>query len=139
MKTLKIGIAIRDVAASAPARQARERIKDEMFAGAGLGAMAGASMIVLFLAVFWYRGARLGRQRRLRGAELVTARELRRRIQLPHARLLEALPGGKRLATLRACSLRTVREQRSHAGCNRAAMSIQAESSDRESARQSGP
>ena len=85
---------IRDVAASVPARRARERIKDEMFAGAWLGAMAGAGMIVLFLAVFWYRGARLGRQRRLRGAELVTARELRRRVQLPHARLLEALPGG---------------------------------------------
>ena len=88
---------IRDVAASVPARRARERIKDEMFAGAWLGAMAGAGMIVLFLAVFWYRGARLGRQRRLRGAELVSARELRRRVQLPHARLLEALPGGRRL------------------------------------------
>ena len=88
---------IRDVAASVPARRARERIKAEMFAGAGLGAMAGAGLIVLFLGVFWYRGARLGRQRRLRGAELVSARELRRRIQAPHARLLAALPGGARL------------------------------------------
>ena len=88
---------IRDVAASVPARRARERIKAEMFAGAGLGALAGAGLIVLFLGVFWYRGARLGRQRRLRGAELVSARELRRRIQAPHARLLAALPGGARL------------------------------------------
>ena len=96
---------IRDVAASVPARRARERIKDEMFAGAWLGAMAGAGMIVLFLAVFWYRGARLGRQRRLRGAELVTARELRRRVQPPHARLLEALPGGKRLRSYRIAGI----------------------------------
>ena len=88
---------IRDVAASVPARRARERIKAEMFAGAGLGALAGAGLIVLFLGVFWYRGARLGRQRRLRGAELVSARELRRRVQASHARLLQGLPGGRRL------------------------------------------
>ena len=85
---------IRDVAASVPARQARERIKEEMFAGAWLGAMAGAGMIVLFLAVFWYRGARLGRQRRMRGAELVTRGSCAGGCGPPHARLLEALPGG---------------------------------------------
>ena len=96
---------IRDVAASVPALRARERLKDEMFAGAGLGAMAGAGMIVLFLAVFWYRGARLGRQRRIRGAELVTAHELRRRVQAPHARLLEALPGGRRLRSYRIAGI----------------------------------
>ena len=88
---------IRDIAASVPALEARERIKAEMFASAGLGAAAGGGLIALFLVVFWYRGARLGRQRRIRGAEMVTARELRRRLQLPHARLLVALPGGKRL------------------------------------------
>ena len=88
---------IRDIAASVPALEARERIKAEMFASAGLGAAAGAGLIGLFLVVFWYRGARLGRQKRIRGAEMVTARELRRRIQTPHARLLQRLPGGKRL------------------------------------------
>ena len=88
---------IRDVAASVPALEARERIRAEMFASAGLGAAAGGGLIALFLVVFWYRGARLGRQRRIRGAEMVTARELRRRLQLPHARLLAALPGGARL------------------------------------------
>ena len=96
---------IRDVAASVPALRARERLKDEMFAGAWLGAKTGAGMIVLFLAMFWYRGARLGRQRRIRGAELVTARELRRRVQLPHARLLEALPGGSRLRAYRIAGI----------------------------------
>ena len=87
---------IRDVAASVPALQARERIKAEMFASAGLGAAAGASLIGMFLVVFWYRGARLGRQKRIRGAEMVTAAELRRRIRTPHAGLLARLPGGKR-------------------------------------------
>ena len=88
---------IRDIAASIPALEARERIKSEMFASAGLGALAGGGLIALFLVVFWYRGARLGRQRRIRGAEMVTAAELRRRLQSPHARLLTRLPGGRRL------------------------------------------
>ena len=88
---------IRDVAASLPALEARERIKAEMFASAGLGAAAGGGLIALFLVVFWYRGARLGRQKRIRGAEMVTAAELRRRLQSPHLRLLARLPGGKRL------------------------------------------
>ena len=88
---------IRDIAASAPALAARERIKAEMFRGAGLGAMAGGGLIGLFLVVFWYRGARLGRQRRIRGAEMVTARELRRRMRPGHLRALDRLPGGSRL------------------------------------------
>ena len=88
---------IRDIAASVPALEARERIKAEMFASAGLGAAAGAGLIAVFLVVFWYRGARLGRQKRIRGAEMVTAAELRRRLQSPHARLLTVLPGGRRL------------------------------------------
>ena len=64
---------IRDVAASVPARMARERIKAEMFRSAWLGAKAGFGIIALFLAWFWYRGVQLGRRRRIRGAELVTA------------------------------------------------------------------
>ncbi len=55
-------------------------------------------MIGLFLVVFWYRGAQLGAQRRIRGAEMVTAGELRRRLQSPHERLLARLPGGRRLS-----------------------------------------
>ena len=88
---------IRDIAASVPALEAREKIKAEMFASAGLGAMAGAGLIGLFLVVFWYRGVQLGRQKRIRGAEMVTAAELRRRLQSPHLRLLARLPGGRRL------------------------------------------
>ena len=84
---------IRDIADSIPAREARERIKAETFASAGLGAMAGGGLIGLFLIVFWFRGAQLGRQKRIRGAEMVTASELRRRVQSPNARLLARLPG----------------------------------------------
>ena len=87
---------IRDIAVSVPARQARERIRDEMFASAGLGAAAGAGLIGLFLVVFWWRGVQLGRQKRIRGAEMVTSGELRRRLQSPHERLLGALPGAAR-------------------------------------------
>ena len=88
---------IRDIAVSVPALRARERILDVLLAGAWRGAMAGAGMIVVFLVVFWQRGVRLGRQRRLRGAEMVTARELRRRVRPPRERVLALLPGAERL------------------------------------------
>ena len=74
----------------------RDRLKDEVFASAWLGAKASAVVIVLFLALFWYRGWQLHRGRRVRGAELATARQLRRRIQPVAARLRQAfsLPFG---------------------------------------------
>ena len=89
---------IRDIAASVPALEARERIRDEMFASAGLGAAAGAGLIGLFLVVFWWRGAQLGRQKRIRGAEMVTGE----RAPPPAAiaaspRPGHAFPGGARL------------------------------------------
>ena len=90
-------LAIRDIAASVPALKARERILDELLASAWLGLKAGGAMIGLFLIVFWYRGARLGRQRRIRGAEMVTAGELRRRLRPPHLRLLDRAPGTGRV------------------------------------------
>ena len=90
-------MSIRDIAASVPARAARDRIRDEMFASAGLGAASGGGLIVLFLLVFWWRGVQLGRQKRIRGAEMVTAAELRRRVRAPHARLLTRLPGAARV------------------------------------------
>ena len=42
-------LAIRDIAASVPAREARERIRDELFASAGLGAASGAGLIGLLM------------------------------------------------------------------------------------------
>ena len=88
---------IRDIAASVPAWRARERIKAEMFRSAWLGARAGAGVIVLFLGWFWYRGVQLGRRKRIRGAELVTAGELRRRMRPAHLRVLDRMPGAARL------------------------------------------
>ena len=89
-------LAISDIAASVPALEARERIKAELFASAWLGLQTGGGLIALFLAVFWYRGVQLGRQKRIRGAELVTASELHRRVRPVHLRLLDRAPGGKR-------------------------------------------
>ncbi len=95
-------LTIREIASSAPAWEARERIKAEMFASAVLGAKAGLGVIALFLAWFWYRGVRLSRRRRIRGAELVTAGELRRRVRRANAtaplrrRARNALPGAGR-------------------------------------------
>ena len=97
-------LTIREIASSAPAWEARERIKAEMFASAILGAEAGLGVIALFLAWFWYRGVRLSRRRRIRGAELVTAGELRRRVRRanatapPRRRARDALPGARRPA-----------------------------------------
>ena len=88
---------IRDIVASMPAWRARERIKAEMFRSAWLGAKVGAGIIALFLAWFWYRGVQLGRRKRIRGAELVTAGELRRRVRPLHLRVLDRAPGGRRL------------------------------------------
>ena len=90
-------LTIRDIAASVPAIEARERIKQEMFASAWLGAKAGLGVIALFLAWFWWRGVRLSRQRRIRGAELVTAGELRRRVRPAHLRARDRLPGWQAL------------------------------------------
>ncbi len=90
-------LAIRDIAMSAPALEARERIRAELFASAWTGFKAGGGLIALFLAVFWYRGVQLGRQKRIRGAELVTAAELHRRVRPPHLRMLARLPGAARL------------------------------------------
>ena len=98
-------LAIRDIASSVPALDAREKLLDELLASAWLGLKTGGGLIVLFLAVFWYRGVQLGRQKRIRGAELVEARELRRRVQAPRARLLARLPGGGRFRPYRIAGI----------------------------------
>ncbi|MDE0702948.1 MAG: type IV secretion system DNA-binding domain-containing protein, partial [Rhodospirillaceae bacterium] len=69
------------------------------------GLKTGGGMIALFLAVFWYRGMQLGRRKRIRGAELVTAAELHRRIRPLHLRLLDRAPGGKRLRPWRIAGI----------------------------------
>jgi len=98
-------LAIRDIAMSVPALEARERIKVELLRSAWTGLKTGGGLIALFLAVFWYRGMQLGRRKRIRGAELVTAAELRRRVRPLHLRLLDRAPGGKRLRPYRIAGI----------------------------------
>ena len=80
-------LTITEIAASPLAIQARERLRDQVFASAAVGAKASVVAIVLFLLLFWYRGHQFNRAKRLRGAELTTARQLRRRIRPPWAPL----------------------------------------------------
>ena len=89
-------LTIRDIAASVPALVAREKILEEVLASAWLGLKTGGGLIALFLAVFWYRGVQIGRQKRIRGAELVTGAELHRRLRPFHLRLLDRAPGAAR-------------------------------------------
>ena len=98
-------LTIRDIASSVPAWEARERIKAEMFASAWLGAKAGLGVIALFLAWFWYRGVQLSRRRRIRGAELVTAGELRRRVRPVHLSARDRMPGWKELRPYRIAGI----------------------------------
>ena len=84
-------LTITEIAASPAALRTRERLRDAVFASALVGAKASLVAIALFLVLFWYRGWQLNRARRLRGAELATARELKRRIRPWHAPVREAL------------------------------------------------
>ena len=98
-------LAIRDIASSMPALEAREKILDEILASAWLGLQTGGGLIALFLAVFWYRGVQLGRQKRIRGAELVTSAELHRRLRPFHLRLLDRAPGAARTRPYRIAGI----------------------------------
>ena len=78
---------IRDLAASTDALRTRERLLDQVLASALVGAKASAAAIAVFLALFWVRGRQLNRAKRIRGAELATARELRWRVRPLHRRV----------------------------------------------------
>ncbi len=82
---------VAEIAASPRALAVRERLKDEVLASALLGAKASVAVILLFIALFWYRGWQLNRGRHLRGAELASAKELARRVQPTRKRLAAAL------------------------------------------------
>ena len=94
-------LTITEIAASAPAVRSRERLKEAVFSSALLGAKGSLAVIALFLLLFWYRGWQLNRAKRVRGAELATARELGLRIRPPWAPVREALSGALRPAPYR--------------------------------------
>ncbi len=78
--------ALPDIAAAPRARAMRAKLKEVVFAGAILGAKAAAAAMALFLVLFRIRGRQLEARRRIRGAELATARQLRWRIRPLHRR-----------------------------------------------------
>ena len=80
-------VSIRSLADWPHALAARGRLKRELYASARLGGLIALVAIALLLLWFRYRGQHLNRARRLRGAELVDARELCRRVLPPHRRL----------------------------------------------------
>ena len=80
-------VGVRDLADWPRALAARERLREEIYASARLGGLIALAAIALLLLWFRYRGQRVNRARRLRGAELVDARELRRRVRPAHRRL----------------------------------------------------
>ena len=84
---------IDDIAAYGPWREARERILGTLYAGAWLGAKIGAALVLAMLGWFRYQGHRLKQKKRVRGAELVTAEELSRRVRPWRVRALHGLAG----------------------------------------------
>ncbi len=65
----------------------RERMIDDLLNAALLGFGIALGVVVIALAGLHYAGGRLKRGRRLRGGELVAARQLRRRVAPPRLRL----------------------------------------------------
>ena len=83
----------------------REHLRDEIFSGAWLGAKLGVGLIAGFLIGFWILGSRLGRRKHIRGAELVTARQLRRLVQPLHTRFLQSVSPAAGLAPYRVAGV----------------------------------
>ena len=86
---------VADIAAYEPWRELRRRMSDTLSAGMWLGARIGVGFVLSMLVWFRWRGSRLKRRKRLRGAELVTARQLRERIDPLPGRVVRRLASGQ--------------------------------------------
>ena len=84
---------LEDIAAYAPWHAARRDILETVRSGMWLGARIGLGVVAVMLAWFRFQGSRLKRAKRVRGAELVTARELGRRVRPWRERALCAVGG----------------------------------------------
>ena len=82
---------IDDIAAYGPWHDTRERILERVYAGAWLGVKIGAGIVILMLGWFRYQGHRLKQKKRVRGAELVSAEELSRRVRPLRVRTMDRL------------------------------------------------
>ena len=75
------------IASHRPLLALRDRMTGNLLDAALIGLAIGAGLAVAVLAALHYTGGRLKRGRRLRGGELVSARQLRRRLAPPRLRL----------------------------------------------------
>ncbi|MCY4478593.1 MAG: type IV secretion system DNA-binding domain-containing protein [Rhodospirillales bacterium] len=84
---------LEDIAGYAPWHAARRDILETVRSGMWLGARIGLGVVAVMLAWFRFQGSRLKRAKRVRGAELVTARALARRVRPWRERALSAVGG----------------------------------------------
>ena len=88
-----------DIANDPRIERIRRRFLHTIYSKAWLGLWIGAGGMVLCAVLFSVRGRRLDRARRVRGAEMATARELRRRVRPPLP------PSGRGFVSLRETRL----------------------------------
>ncbi len=72
------------IAENQAALDVRENLRNLIFDSAILGAKFAGLVVALMLALFWIRGRKLTRGWNIRGVELATARQLKRRIRPAH-------------------------------------------------------
>ena len=101
----KTALRIVDIAQDPRIERIRKRMLHTVYARAWLGLWFGVGGAVLCTVLFSILGRRLDRAQRVRGAEMTTARELRRRVQPVSARLAEALFPAARRASCRIAGI----------------------------------
>ena len=84
---------LEDIAAYAPWHAARRDLLETVRSGMWLGARIGLGVVAVMLAWFRFQGSRLKRAKRVRGAELVSARALARRVKPWRERALSTVGG----------------------------------------------
>ena len=94
-----------DIVADGRIERIRRRMLETVHSWAWTGAKWGVGGMVVCTLGFWMLGRRLARTRRVRGAEMATARELRRRVQPLTVRLATALFPAARRASCRIAGI----------------------------------
>ncbi len=94
-----------DIVADRRIERIRRRMLETVHSWAWTGAGWGAGGVAVSTLGFWLLGRRLGRTRRVRGAELATARQLRRRVQPFSERLATAVVPAARRASCRIADI----------------------------------
>ena len=101
----KTATRIVDIVTDPRIERIRRRMLGTVYARAWAGAGWGAGGMAVATLAFWMLGRRLARTRRVRGAELATARQLRRRVQPLSERLATALFPAARRASCRIAGI----------------------------------